>query len=146
MITYEPMTVKDCDTVTTLYVDYYNKEEEGSWDFARAKKRIHQMITMEDSICYLQKENGILCGIILAYLKPFDDIDVLQVDEIVIAKAYQNKGYGTKLIQEIEKIAKGMGAKLMQLESVNDAAHDHFYTQCGFYHANNLVLMGKEIK
>ena len=31
------------------------------------------------------------------------------------------------------------GAFLMQLESVNDGMHAHFYHKCGFYDANNLI-------
>ena len=35
------------------------------------------------------------------------------------------------------------GVKLLELDSVNDEHHMHFYKKLGFYAASNLAMMGK---
>ena len=61
----------------------------------------------------------------------------------MIFAAYQNKGYGTALLQEIERCARERSAEHIELVSVNDAHHMQFYSSFGMYAASNLKVMGK---
>ena len=83
---------------------------------------------------------------ILGYYKQFDDLLAYFLDEIVIDTKYQNKGYGTSLIKAMEDIVKINGVTLIELSSVNDKAHIHFYKKSGFYIADNFIPMGKFLK
>lgn len=65
------------------------------------------------------------------------------IREIVIFAAYQNKGYGTALLQEIERRARERGAEHIELVSVNDAHHMRFFSSFGMYAVSNLNVMGK---
>ena len=49
-MTYSIMTEADIDYIATLYMDYYNNHEDGCWTHEKAYKRIHQMVTIEDSL------------------------------------------------------------------------------------------------
>ena len=42
------MHVEDIDLVLPLYIEYYNKYEDGCWTEETAKKRIRQVLTIEE--------------------------------------------------------------------------------------------------
>ena len=141
---YTVMTEADTERIAKLYLDYYNRQEEGCWKYEKAYKRIHQMVTIEDSLCLIQTDDGgHTTGFAIGYFKEYDDLSAYYLEEIVILAEYQNKGYGKQFLREIEKQMLERGAKHMELTSVNDAHHMHFYTEFGMYPAANLKVMGK---
>ncbi|MCQ2456927.1 MAG: GNAT family N-acetyltransferase [Clostridia bacterium] len=141
---YERLTEKELDAVVTKYVEYYNGEENGCWTFRNAYKRIHQIMTIEDSLCLVQYgDGGALTGFCIGYFKQFDDLLAYYLEEIVIFTGYHGRGYGTDLLAEIERIVRAQDATHIELVSVNDAHHLHFYEKSGYYQATNLALMGK---
>jgi len=141
---YEEMTEADVEKIARLYMDYYNTHEDGCWTFEKARKRIHQMVTIEDSLCLIQKDDeGTTTGFLIGYFKEYDDLIGYYLEEIVVLEKYQNRGYGNQLLREIERRALGHGARHLELSSVNDEHHMHFYTGFGMYPAGNLKIMGK---
>ena len=46
---FEVMEIKDIDLIVPLYIEYYNNHEEGCWTEETAKRRIRQVLTMDDS-------------------------------------------------------------------------------------------------
>ena len=143
-MTYSIMTEADIDQIATLYMDYYNNHEDGCWTHEKAYKRIHQMVTIEDSLCLIQRDGDQnVTGMVIGYFKEYDDLTAYYLEEIVVFAEYQNKGYGTAFLREIEKRIIAHGAEHIELTSVNDEHHHHFYTQFGMYAASNLKVMGK---
>lgn len=143
-MTYSVMTETEVEQIAKLYMDYYNHHENGCWTYEKAYKRIHQMITIEDSLCLIQREDAQnVTGMLLGYFKEYDDLRLYYLEEIVIFAEYQNKGYGKAFLHEIEKRILQNGASHMELLSVNDEHHNHFYTEFGMYAAKNLKIMGK---
>lgn len=141
---YHVMKESDVKEIARLYMDYYNNHEGGCWQYEKACKRIHQMVTIEDSLCLIQKDDEAnITGFAIGFFKEYDDISAYYLEEIVIFADYQNKGYGRQLLNEIEKRALEYGAKHIELASVNDAHHMHFYQGFGMYEATNLKIMGK---
>lgn len=141
---YYVMNESDVEEIARLYMDYYNNHEDGCWQYEKACRRIHQMVTIEDSLCLIQKnDESNTTGFVIGYFKEYDDISVYYLEEIVIFADYQNKGYGKQLLNEIEKRALEYGAKHIELTSVNDENHMHFYKGFGMYEATNLKIMGK---
>lgn len=140
---YRKLTIEDINDIAEIYVNYYNTIENRCWTKENACKRIAQLITINDSMCLGMYKEGLLIGFILGYYKQFDDLLGYFLDEIIIDAQHQNKGYGTLLIKALEDIAKPSGASLIELTSVNDEAHIHFYKKSGFYIADNFIQMGK---
>ena len=140
---YAIMTEQAVSEIAKAYMEYYNLHENGCWQYEKAYKRIHQILTIEDSLCLIQSEQGQITGFEIGFFKEYDDLTAFYLEEIVILADYQNKGYGTALLQEIEKRAKERGAAHMELVSVNDAHHMQFYSSFGMYAATNLKVMGK---
>lgn len=143
MIKYENMNRVNIYDVVNEYVNYYNNYEGGCWTKDKAYKRIHQIMSMEDSLCYLQYDENKLVGFIMSYYKEYDDLKALYIEEIVVFKQYQNKRYGKEMMNHIEKEAIENGIEHIELLSVNDEHHKHFYEGLGYYSASNLSLMGK---
>ena len=101
------------------------------------------MVTIEDSLCLIQMDNDEITGFVIGFFKEYDDLTEYTLEEIVVLAEYQNKGYGKALLKEIERRVREHGAKHIDLISVNDEHHIHFYTSFGMYEANNLKIMGK---
>ena len=140
---YKKLTEENIYSVVNAYVDYYNNHEDGCWTYEKAYKRIHQVMTIEDAECFVQYDNGNMTGFVMGYYKEFDDLKAYFLEEIVIFAQYQNKGYGAAFMKELERVVRENGVEHLELISVNDEHHMHFYKKLGFYAASNLAMMGK---
>ena len=58
---YVRLTEENIEEVVRNYVVYYNNCEEGCWTYEKAYKRIHQVMTIEDSECFVQYDENIIC-------------------------------------------------------------------------------------
>lgn len=141
---YLVMNESDVEEIARLYMDYYNHHEGGCWQYEKAYKRIHQTVTMEDSLCLIQKDDeSHTTGFAMGHFKEFDDLSMYYLEEIVIFSEYQNKGYGKQFLNEIEKRILEYGAAHIELTCVNDAHHMHFYQGFGMCEAPHLRIMAK---
>ncbi len=140
---YRPFTLEDLPRTAKLYVDYYNTYEDGEGTIETTTKRIHQVMTREDAFGLLLEDEGRLLGFAMGYFEQYDDCQAYDLIEIVVAGERQNQGLGTAFMRELERRVREKGAMLIQLQSVNDAKHEHFYDKLGFKDAKNLVLKTK---
>ncbi len=141
---YREMTENDLPYVVEKSMDYYNGVEGCCWTYEKAYKRIHQVLTIEDSMCMVQTdENDNITGYLMGYFKEYDDIKGYFLEEIVIFMGYQGKGYGTDFLKKLERTVRDNDASIIELNSVNDDKHLNFYTRAGFYQVNTFVMMGK---
>ncbi len=138
------MNVEDIGLVLPLYIEYYNNHEDGCWTEETAKKRIRQVLTIEDSFSLIMKDdNDAVCGFAMGYFKQYDDIVGYELEEIVIAYEYQNKGLGSRLLAELESRVKEAGASCVELQAVKNEMHEAFYGKAGYHNAQNFVLKVK---
>lgn len=140
---YVKLTEENMEGVVLNYVNYYNTCEGGCWTYEKAYKRIHQVMTIEDSECFVQYDDRKMSGFVMGYYKEFDDLKAYFLEEIVIFAEYQNKGYGAAFMEELERVVRQNGVEHLELISVNDEHHMYFYKKLGFYAASNLAMMGK---
>ena len=140
---YRPFTLEDVPRTAKLYVDYYNAYEDGEGTIETTTKRIHQVMTREDAFGLLLEDKGRLLGFAMGYFEQYEDCQAYDMIEIVVAGERQNQGLGTAFMRELERRVREKGAMLIQLQSVNDAKHEHFYDKLGFKDAKNLVLKTK---
>ena len=141
---YRIMTEQDLPYVVEKNIEYYNTVEGCCWTYEKAYKRIHQVLTMEDSMCMIQiDDNGCITGYLMGYFKEFDDIRGYFLEEIVIFKGFQGRGYGSDFLKKLEQEVKENGASIIELNSVNDEMHEHFYSKLSYYKVDNFVMMGK---
>ena len=137
------MSEEDINNVVPLYIEYYNNNEDAEWTTETTFKRIHQVWSREDSYCLIwENKNGIV-AFAIGYFEQYDDCFAYDLVEIVVTTQLQNKGYGTVFMKQLEDCIKKEGAMLIQLQSVNDDLHNHFYGKLGYKDASNLVLKTK---
>lgn len=139
------MSEKDLDLITSLYVKYYNENEDGSWTFEKAYRRIRQVLLTPDSYCLIQEINGLYTGFLMGFIKEYDDLKSYFLEEIVIFNEYQNKGLGSLFLKELESHLLEVDVSLIELMSVNDEKHRHFYKKFSFAKVSNLMIMSKFI-
>lgn len=142
---YSELKVLDINKVIPFYMEYYNEQEDSEWTEETVYKRIHQVVTREDSFGLILRDGNSIVGFAMGYFEQYDDGKAYDLIEIVIAHKYQRKGMGTSFMQELEKRVKELGAFLIQLQSVNDEKHNTFYGNLGYRDANNLILKSKMI-
>lgn len=142
---YFRMSEKDLDLITSLYVKYYNENEDGSWTFEKAYRRIRQVLLTPDSYCLIQEINGLYTGFLMGYIKEYDDLKSYFLEEIVIFNEYQNKGLGSLFLKELESHLLEVDVSLIELMSVNDEKHRHFYKKFSFAKVSNMMIMSKFI-
>ena len=141
---FEVMELKDIDLIIPLYIEYYNNHEGGCWTEETAKRRIRQVLTMDDSYSLIMKDDGgKVCGFAMGYYKQYDDIVGYTLEEILIAHEHQNQGYGTVLLIELEARVKEAGASCVELQAVKDEMHERYYGKAGYRDAKNFVLKVK---
>lgn len=140
---YREMAEYDIEKVVPLYVEYYNNKEDGEWTTETTYKRIHQVWSREDSYCLILEEDKSVIGFAMGCFEQYDDCFAYDLVEIVVSTKLQNRGIGTKFMNELEKRVKEKGAMLIQLQAVNDEHHNHFYGKLGYKDATNLTLKTK---
>ena len=123
------MNVEDIDLVLPLYIEYYNKYEDSCWTEETAKKRIRQVLTIEDSFSLVMKDDNDIVGYTL--------------EEIIISYQYQNKGLGSMLLATLETKVKEVGASCVELQAVSDEMHEKYYGKAGYSDAKNFVMKVK---
>lgn len=140
------MELNDIAAVLPLYISYYNEQEDSCWNENTARKRIHQVLSMEDSYGLIAENENSVLGFLMGYFKQYDDIIGYTLDEIVIAYKYQNKGIGSMLLRELEQRVKEKGASCVELQAVNDDMHERYYGKAGYQNAKNFVMKVKWFK
>lgn len=137
------MNIADIEKVISLYISYYNEHEEGCWTETTASRRIHQVLSMEDSFSLILEEKNAVLGFAMGYFKQYDDIMGYTLEEIIIANEYQNKGIGSTFLHELEQRVREKGAACVELQAVNDELHEHYYGKAGYHNAKNFVMKVK---
>lgn len=142
---YNVLKVTDIEKVIPLYIQYYNEHEDAKWTEETVYKRIHQVVTREDSYGLILCDGSTIVGLAMGYFEQYDDGIAYDLVEIIISYKYQRKGIGTSFMKELEKRVKEQGAFLIQLESVKDEKHNNFYGALGYQDCNNFLLKSKII-
>ena len=135
--------IKDISSVVPIYISYYNNQEDSCWTKITAEKRIHQVLSMEDSYGLIMENNGAVIGFVMGYFKQYDDIKGYTLEEILIATEYQNKGYGSILLKELELRVHKKGSACIELQAVADEHHERYYGKAGYHNAKNFVMKVK---
>ena len=135
----QTMKAEDIYKVIDLYINYYNGVEGASWNEKTVYKRIHQVISIEDSFSLIIEDNTNIIGFAMGYFKQYDDVIGYTLEEIVINHEFQNRGYGTMLLKNLENCAKDKGASCIELKAVNDKMHDYFYGKNGYLDSSSFT-------
>jgi len=141
-ITYRQMQKEDIAKVTPLFIEYWNGTGD-EWTPELVYSRVWQVLGSPDSYCMIAEDGENVIGFAMGRFETFYDLTAYNLVEIIVASEYQKSGIGTKMMAELEERVKEMGAAMVQLVSVNDEMHEHFYGKLGYGDAANLKLKSK---
>ena len=89
---YTPITEENVEKAATLYMNHYNQHSGGCWTYEKAYKRIHQMVTMEDSLCLMQEDdNDIPTGLVIGFLESYDEFTFYYLRTRGMADSFSKK-------------------------------------------------------
>lgn len=101
--------------------------------------------------CYLAIENTKVIGLIMGYVRKYDEYDYLdykcpkcgEISELIVSKIARSKGIGQKLMQKIEEYFKSIGCEYINVDvfAYNKNAIN-FYEKNG-YHTRGLINIKK---
>lgn len=128
--------------VIPLFIKYWNSTGD-DWTPELVYSRVWQVLGSPDSYCMIAEDGEQVVGFAMGQMETFNDLAAYNLSEIIVAMEYQNKGFGTRMMAELESRVKQLGASMIQLKSVNDDLHEHFYGKLGYNDASNLKLKSK---
>ncbi len=101
--------------------------------------------------CYLAIENNNVIGLIMGYVKTYDEYDYLdykcprsgEISELIVSKNVRSKGIGKMLMQKMEEYLKSIGCEYIFIDvfAYNENAIK-FYEKQG-YHTRMLIDVKK---
>lgn len=101
--------------------------------------------------CYLALENNNVVGLIMGYVRTYDEYDYLdykcprsgEISELIVSKNVRSKGVGQKLMQKMETYLKSIGCEYIFIDvfAYNEKAIK-FYEKQG-YHTRGLTDIKK---
>lgn len=141
---FKELQLEDLDILINKYIIYYNAEG-GKWTYDLAKKRLEQIFLTPFFYGIGLYNESELVGIAVGWFKQFDDIQIFYLEEILVFKEYQNKGLGTKILQELEYLVNQKGTQKIDLSTTYEAEHQRFYSRLGYKKSDFLVPMYKRI-
>ena len=122
----------DKDNLDQLHKDY--REKMAILDL--------EEINENNGKCYLAIENGKAIGLIMGYIRTYDEYDYLdykcpksgEISELVVTNKIRSKGVGQQLIEKIEEYFKSVGCEYIFVDvfAYNDIAKN-FYSKNNYH-------------
>ena len=141
---FKELELGDLDILIDKYIIYYN-DDGGKWTYDLAKKRLEQIFLTPNFYGIGLYNESELVGFAVGWFKEFDNLELFYLEEILVFKEYQNKGSGTKILQEVESLVKKKGVQRISLSTTYEDEHQRFYSRLGFKKSDFLVPMYKKI-
>ncbi|MFQ5531754.1 MAG: GNAT family N-acetyltransferase [Candidatus Nanoarchaeia archaeon] len=138
-------TKKDVMGIVELYWLEFRKVPYNERD---SKREILRKIVnyFKGNVIFVLEIGGKVEGFIIGQVFPSDEVKSGFIDEIVISSNFQGKGFGKKLIEEIDKYFMKNGARIVELLSHRRSKAFKIYKKMGFKEEKGYAYMRKELK
>ena len=137
----------DLEKCCKLFIDVFNKPPwDDEWTNKTASAYLQELVDYKRFLGYTLWDNDLLIGAVFCHIKSHYRGEEVFVDEIFVKPENQRKGYGTKLMNEIENYAKNNSfISITLLTGKSNPAFD-FYSKFGWKHLDYLAFIYKRIK
>jgi len=115
------------------------------WTDKTACEYLKELIDNKKFIGYTLWDNSILVGAIFCHMKTHYKGDEIFVDELFISTEYQRKGYGSALMESIEKYARENSLRSITLLTSLGSPAFKFYEKLSYNQLNYLAFMYKRM-
>ncbi|MBQ2759311.1 MAG: GNAT family N-acetyltransferase [Clostridia bacterium] len=136
-------TVDDILAISELYREQFREMSKLMPDFIKEGDQsiefIEKMISSDDSDILVYENGGTVVGFILLQAKIRPDFDFMlpgkycYIMDVIVTKAYRNKGFGTTLMNSAKGWAKEQNCSFINLDVlVNNSGAINLYEKLGF--------------
>jgi ribosomal protein S18 acetylase RimI-like enzyme len=136
---------KDLKRITEIFRKEYRKapyNEKWPKKISLAKIRRY----FKNNFMFVFEEKKEIVGFIIGYIELWDRGKVGYIDEVVISKKYQGKGYGKALMERLIKQFKKQKIKHIDLMSNSKSNAFKIYKKMGFNVMKDFLYMTKKLK
>lgn len=110
---------------------------------AEVRKYLTEFMEAGSTHCYVQTENGNICGLALTILIPGIGAPYLRIEDFCIAAEYHRMGLGSWFLQELTEKARKMECDSLLLGTQRGFPAHRFYLKNGLQEIES-VLMYRE--
>ena len=71
---FKKLEEKELEPSINMYIDYYNTVEGNKYTYPIVLKKFLQFMNLIDNRCYVLKEEDKILGVVLGYIKTYDDL------------------------------------------------------------------------
>jgi len=140
----KPFSMSDLQNCCELYVRTFNGEPwYDHWTVETAYDRLLELAENKRFLGYTLWNDDELIGAVFCFLKTYYNGSEIFVEELWVSSDYQRKGYGMKLMDEVEKYATENGITSVTLFTGKNKPSFDFYEKRGYNHLENLAYMHK---
>ncbi len=135
-----PVLIRDAGELDALGISVLLQELGYDVDPKDASARITAIASSADSNVVVAVDDRVIAGLISSHVIPLlaEGGCFVRITALCIAEGHWNRGIGRALVEEIEKRAKAVGARLIEVSSgrrPERAAAHSFYPTLGFVDA-----------
>ena len=132
--------------IANLLVNTFNLEPwNESWTHKMAKERISGLIFNPMAIAYAAIQDNELIACLIGYKTNYMLSKEFYIEEFFVSTYFQNKGYGTAILEFIESDLEREGVVSLTLLTEHGFPSEKFYEKNGFIQNKHLVFMKKRI-
>lgn len=140
------MKLEDITACADILCSVYNNELwKCRWTPEVATDYLTDYFNMEKFVGYVLEEGGEVLGGIFAHEKIWWNNTEVFVEEIFVKPEKQGNGYGSMLLQQVEKYIQEKGLAGMTLLTNKYAPAPKFYEKNGFGVSEHIIYMYKEV-
>ena len=134
------------DDIANLLVKTFNSEPwNESWTYEMARERISGLISNPMAIAYEVIEDNEAMAALIGYKTCYMSDKEFHIEEFFVSNKFQNKGYGTKILEFIESELRGKGVTSLTLLTEHGFPSEKFYEKSGFAYNKRLIFMKKKV-
>lgn len=132
LLTIRGAETDDLERCARIFVDAYQETYGESWSLEAAELRLGEILSVGRKYCCVLAVNGTVQGFLFARPFSWHDGGRLWIEEVVLVKEFRGMGYGTLLLQTLNRIADENKILGYSLIAQRDSRAYSFYFRHGY--------------
>jgi ribosomal protein S18 acetylase RimI-like enzyme len=145
---FRNIVFEDKDEIVDLFMETYKKDPwKENWVKETAEEKINDLINnnTSENYCIINKKDNKIIGVMFGRRNYFIDKKELYIDEFFIDYAFQRKGIGKYLLENVEKEIKNKNYSSIILLTKENFPSELFYIKNNFKKSYDMRLFYKPI-
>lgn len=140
LLTIRGAETDDLERCARIFVDAYQETYGESWSLEAAELRLGEILSAGRKYCCVLAVNGTVQGFLFARPFSWHDGGRLWIEEVVLVKEFRGMGYGTLLLQTLNRIADENKIVGYSLIAQRDSRAYSFYFRHGYIESDWIHL------